>query len=145
MLELEHMGDKIVIMRDGVINQIDSPLNLYNHPVNKFVAGFIGSPAMNFSEGVIYAGNGLNFRSSGGDLSIKLNGNYENALKSYVNKKVWLGIRPEDIYDLDLSKTGNMKLDVQLDIVEPLGNEIFLYFLVDNARSEEHTSELQSH
>jgi len=128
------MGDKIVIMRDGVINQIDSPLNLYNYPVNKFVAGFIGSPSMNFSEGIVYTDNGLNFRSTGGELSVKLSRNYDNILKSYVNKKVWLGIRPEDIYDSnsDLPRTGNMKLDVQLDIVEPMGNEIFLYFSLDD-------------
>jgi len=130
------MGDRIVIMKDGVIHQVDTPLNLYNLPVNKFVAGFIGSPSMNFIEGKILQDNGVVFKSSGNDLSIKLIGKQEDTLKAYINKNIWLGIRPEDIYD-----TASMdynpkyyKIDTPLEVVEPMGNEIFLYFLIDKVQ-----------
>ncbi len=130
------MGDKIVIMKDGIIHQIDNPLNLYNYPVNKFVAGFIGSPSMNFIYGNVFIDNGLVFKSSGGEFSIKLNNVYEEKLKPYLNKNIALGIRPEDIYDASQGKYQPQfsKMDVNLDVVEPMGNEIFLYFNLDNTQ-----------
>jgi len=130
------MGDKIVVMKDGFIQQIDSPLNLYNNPLNKFVAGFIGSPSMNFVEGKIFSDNGINFKSTVNGLTLKLNGQYENKLKSFDNKNVWLGIRPEDIYDSSVSAPNgsHILINVPLEVVEPMGNEIFLYFLIDNAQ-----------
>jgi multiple sugar transport system ATP-binding protein len=130
------MGDRIVIMKDGVIHQVETPLNLYNLPVNKFVAGFIGSPSMNFIEGKILQDNGVVFKSSGNDLSIKLIGKQEDTLKDYINKNIWLGIRPEDIYDtasMDY-KPKYYKIDTPLEVVEPMGNEIFLYFLIDKVQ-----------
>ncbi len=130
------MGDKIVVMKDGIIQQIDSPLNLYNNPVNKFVAGFIGSPAMNFVEGKIYNDNGVSFNSTGNGLSLKLNGSYLDKLKPFVNKNLWLGIRPEDIYDSSINSHGgnSTRINVPLEVVEPMGNEIFLYFQIDNSQ-----------
>ncbi len=130
------MGDKIVIMKDGNIHQIDTPLNLYNKPVNKFVAGFIGSPSMNFVEGKIILDNGITFKSNSGGIIVNLTAGYGEILKPYINKNVWLGIRPEDIYDSDLnvSLQNFTKLNVQLDVVEPMGNEIFLYFIVDGTQ-----------
>jgi multiple sugar transport system ATP-binding protein len=126
------MGDKIVIMKDGIIQQIDAPLNLYNHPKNKFVAGFIGSPSMNFIEGKVLTEGKIIFKSNNGELSINLNDNYSGKLKVYVNKSVWLGIRPEDIYDANTTGGNNLvKVNVTLEVVEPMGNEIFLYFPVD--------------
>ena len=127
------MGDKIVIMKDGVVNQIDSPLNLYNFPGNKFVAGFIGSPSMNFVEGKITQNGGLTFKSKKGDVSFVLNNKYSERLKSYPDKSVWMGIRPEDIYDpaSGSSVKNPSKINVKLEVVEPMGNEIFLYFPVD--------------
>jgi multiple sugar transport system ATP-binding protein len=127
------MGDKIVILKDGIVNQIDSPLQLYNYPSNKFVAGFIGSPSMNFIEGKIGSDNGLTFKSLRGGLSLKLNPEYEKKLNAYINKNVWLGVRPEDIYDsatTDIRPSFNQH-EVNLEVVEPMGNEIFLYFPVD--------------
>ncbi len=128
------MGDKIVIMKDGIVNQIDSPLNLYNYPANKFVAGFIGSPSMNFIEGNIDVNNGVNFKSITGMLSLKLRNGYQDKLKSFNNKKVFLGVRPEDIYDSsnNSEKPNLEKLHAKLDVVEPMGNEIFLYFPVES-------------
>jgi len=127
------MGDKIVILKDGVVNQIDTPLNLYKYPANKFVAGFIGSPSMNFIKGKVEFNNGINFRTKSSSISLQLSRNYENQLKNYANKNVWLGIRPEDIYDAQTTseRTGFNKLNVILDVVEPMGNEIFLYFPLD--------------
>jgi multiple sugar transport system ATP-binding protein len=127
------MGDKIVVMKDGIVNQIDSPLNVYNYPSNKFVAGFIGSPSMNFIQGKIVADNGLSFKSSKGNLNLKLGSSYDKRLKSYIDKVIWLGIRPEDIYD-SFSTTIRPSFnqhEVNLEVVEPMGNEIFLYFPVD--------------
>ncbi|MDR3609416.1 MAG: sn-glycerol-3-phosphate ABC transporter ATP-binding protein UgpC [Ignavibacteriaceae bacterium] len=126
------MGDKIVIMKDGVVNQIDTPLNLYNYPSNRFVAGFIGSPSMNFIEGRIIDNNALGFISKGSGLQLKLNSGYEKKLNGFTNKDIWLGIRPEDIYDIHaVERPSFNKIDVNLEVVEPMGNEIFLYFPID--------------
>ncbi|MHB1688775.1 MAG: ABC transporter ATP-binding protein [Ignavibacteriaceae bacterium] len=127
------MGDKIVVMKDGIINQIDSPLNLYNFPSNKFVAGFIGSPSMNFVDGKIIKEDGLHFRSKEGSLQIKILGKDIDKLSAYENKNICVGIRPEDIYDSSIlaENAFSEKITVRLDVVEPMGNEIFLYFIVE--------------
>lgn len=128
------MGDKIVIMKDGVVNQTDTPLNLYNFPINKFVAGFIGSPSMNFLGGKILNENGLLFKSE--SLSIPLNNKYADMLKNYSGKNVTLGIRPEDIYDesSQVSKDSFFSFETSLEVVEPMGNEIFYYFNLNNTQ-----------
>jgi multiple sugar transport system ATP-binding protein len=130
------MGERIVVMKDGYVLQIASPLDLYNKPENKFVAGFIGSPSMNFVEGVIQQTNGLHFESLNKNLSVKLEDMHTEKLKNYLNKKVWLGIRPEDIHDLaDLTVQSNFhEFEVKLEVVEPMGNEAFLYFTLDGTQ-----------
>lgn len=129
------MGDKIVIMKDGIINQIDTPLNLYNKPANRFVAGFIGSPSMNFLKGRIRDGKALTFESSGNDLILDVNSVNNHKIRNFVNKEIWLGIRPEDIYDPGSANRGsNTGREVILDVVEPMGNEIFLYFQLDSTQ-----------
>lgn len=127
------MGERIVVMKDGFVQQVDSPLNLYNNPENKFVAGFIGSPAMNFSEGMIKQSGGVQFESDNKKLVIQLESIHNDMLKNYINKKIWLGIRPEDIHDFsDLSLQSNYhEFEVKLEVVEPMGNEAFLYFNMD--------------
>jgi len=122
------MGDRIVIMKDGFVQQIDTPLNLYNYPVNKFVAGFIGSPSMNFVPGRLTRDNGLSFRSKDQSLTFKVNGQRGDRLKNYADKEVIIGIRPEDIYDTGSNGKNLHKLAAALEVVEPMGNEIFLYF-----------------
>jgi multiple sugar transport system ATP-binding protein len=127
------MGDKIVILKDGFIQQIDTPLHLYNHPENKFVAGFIGSPAMNFIPGKIEKKDKLVFTSSHGGVVIHLNDEYAKRLSSSAGKSVWMGIRPEDI-DLKANHITNGNpniIKVELEVVEPMGNEAFLYYMVD--------------
>ncbi|TSA30636.1 MAG: sn-glycerol-3-phosphate ABC transporter ATP-binding protein UgpC [Ignavibacteriales bacterium] len=130
------MGDKIVVMKDGVVQQVDTPMNLYNNPGNKFVAGFIGSPAMNFIEGMITDLNGLKFESVNKKLIISVGVEQSNMLKGYIQKKIFLGIRPEDIHDFkDESLITNCyEFEVILEIVEPMGNEAYLYFNLDNVQ-----------
>ncbi len=130
------MGERIVVMKDGFVQQIDTPLNLYNKPENKFVAGFIGSPAMNFLEGMITQSGGLQFDSGNKKLVIQLEEIHHDDLRNYINKKVWLGIRPEDIHDFtDQSLQSNYhEFEVKLEVVEPMGNEAFLYFNMDGTQ-----------
>ena len=126
------MGDRIVVMKDGFVQQVDEPLNLYNKPANKFVAGFIGSPAMNFIDGRI-SNNAEAFNSNSGQLNLFLNEDQKKILKDFSGQQVTIGIRPEDIHDEKdfslLPAAG--EIDVELDVVEPMGNEIFLYFKID--------------
>lgn len=121
------MGERIVVMKDGVVQQIAPPLHLYNSPKNKFVAGFIGSPAMNFLTGKITRDSGIQFENE--TLQLKLPANHENRLAKYIDKEIILGIRPEDIHASRGS--GDMKPKAQatlmVEVVEPMGNEIFLY------------------
>ncbi|MDP2303459.1 MAG: sn-glycerol-3-phosphate ABC transporter ATP-binding protein UgpC [Ignavibacteria bacterium] len=127
------MGDKIVVMKDGIVQQIDAPLSLYNKPDNKFVAGFIGSPSMNFVSGKIIKDNGLKFISDNNEFIFDLSTTQSSLLKNHIDKKVWLGIRPEDIYD-STTKPNSETLhqhDAVLEVVEPMGNEIFLYFQLE--------------
>ncbi|MCF8260931.1 MAG: sn-glycerol-3-phosphate ABC transporter ATP-binding protein UgpC [Melioribacteraceae bacterium] len=125
------MGDRIVIMKDGDIHQIDKPLHLYNHPVNKFVAGFIGSPSMNFIDGKLIIEDGLRFIDDKREINIKVVPDHEDQLKEYVGKEITIGIRPEDIHSEDSLKSDKRdKIEVRLDVTEPMGNEIFLYFKI---------------
>lgn len=135
-VEAMTMGDKIVVMKDGIVQQIDSPLNLYNYPVNKFVAGFIGSPAMNFIKGKLSQDSIPVFTTGQGTLKLTLPESYSQKLKDFRGKELWLGIRPEDITDSPQEKEGHHYSPVEtvLEVVEPMGNEIFLYFTIENVQ-----------
>lgn len=130
------MGDRIVVMKDGMVQQVDTPMNLYNTPRNKFVAGFIGSPAMNFIEGKITGSEGLKFESVNSKLIINLNDEQSNILKSHVQKKIWFGIRPEDIHEMndESLKVNYHEFEIMLEIVEPMGNEAHIYFNIDGVQ-----------
>jgi multiple sugar transport system ATP-binding protein len=127
-VEAMTMGDRIVVLKDGYIQQIDSPLNLYNAPVNKFVASFIGSPAMNFVTGRIVRSDGLRFVSVDATITVPLSEQRARGLSTDGSKEVFLGIRPEDIY---ISSDGEGRRRsvgrAMLDVVEPMGNEIVFY------------------
>lgn len=128
-VEAMTMGDRIVVMLGGVIQQIASPLELYHRPVNKFVAGFIGSPPMNFIEGEIYGVNGsLRFRDTQSGADLKVDPAHHTALDSYRNKRVILGIRPENL-DENPSQTPieGRSISARVEVVEPMGSEIYLY------------------
>lgn len=130
-VEAMTMGNRIVVMKDGIVQQVDAPLNLYNDPVNKFVAGFIGSPAMNFIDGKITDENGLRFLSSGKSLNILLDESKRSKLSSYINENISVGIRPESFRLESLTEN---KIAIQLDIVEQMGNESYLYFKLDDSQ-----------
>jgi multiple sugar transport system ATP-binding protein len=130
------MGDRIVVMKDGIVQQVDTPMHLYNNPQHKFVAGFIGSPAMNIIEGKITNTSGLRFESVNSKLIINLNAEQSNILKPFLQKKIWLGIRPEDIHDMndESLKNNYHEFEIMLEIVEPMGNEAHIYFNIDNVQ-----------
>lgn len=128
-VEAMTMGDRIVVMKDGHIQQIDSPLNLYKKPVNRFVASFIGSPSMNFIEGNIIRDNNLFFHSNDGEIHLPVANEMKNLLEKYIHKDVVIGIRPEDIF-INNSNNGihdNPSAVMTLDVVEPMGNETTIY------------------
>ena len=139
-IEAMTMGDRIVVMKDGYIQQIDSPINLYENPVNKFVAGFMGSPQMNFINAKLIMLNGkytVEFGSEdtkttrGRKFYVELPGAKTDteALKYYVDKEVILGIRPENIHDEEMflsnAKTG--MIEATVDVTEMMGAESYLY------------------
>ena len=124
------MGDRIVVMRDGVIQQVDTPQNLYDYPCNIFVAGFIGSPQMNFLDGTLIKKGELYGVDLGGDvIPLPKEKTTDGKLDSYVGKKVKMGIRPEDIDDEPefMAKHTDCQLDAQVDVSEMMGAEIYLY------------------
>lgn len=120
-VEAMTMGTSIVVMDRGIVQQMERPMELYKNPVNKFVAGFIGSPAMNFIRGTV---NGKAFSESGVSLPLV------NALNSMVEKddnEVWLGIRPEH-FSRERLTPEDIEIEVKIDMVEPLGGETLYYF-----------------
>jgi multiple sugar transport system ATP-binding protein len=128
-VEAMTMGSRIVVMKDGVSHQIDDPLTIYQRPVDSFVAGFIGSPAMNFIEGrLAEAGGGLAFRSD--SLEAPIAAEMVEKLSGHTGRDVLLGIRPEDIFEAaDSERLSTLAtIKAHLDVVEPMGSEIFLYF-----------------
>lgn len=128
------MGDRIAVMKDGRIQQIDTPLHLYDNPVNQFVGGFIGSPSMNFIEGRLVAnGPGLIFDE--GSFQISLPEEYSDGLGGHRDREVILGIRPEDIHDPHTIGTGKQteEISARVEVVEPMGSEVFLYVTTGKA------------
>jgi len=122
------MGDKIVLMKDGVIQQVDSPLALYDNPVNKFVAGFIGSPAMNFFRGSLLKGKRPSFREEGKGLEVIVSERDRKRLSKYGRTEVILGLRPEHIYEGNGNGKKGSVSTVRVSVVEPMGNEFYVYF-----------------
>ncbi len=123
------MGDRIVVMKDGIVQQINTPLNLYHSPRNKFVAGFIGSPAMNFMNGTISNGKGMEFYEKDTGVRLKIKKDDSERLRPYAGKEVWLGMRPEHILDKHAGKNPSFAhAKARVEVVEPMGNEIYVYF-----------------
>jgi multiple sugar transport system ATP-binding protein len=128
------LGTRIVVMKDGVVQQVDTPQNLYNHPGNLFVASFIGSPQMNFMDAVVNV--------SGNDVSLKVGNSIlpvpESKKKAlidggYNGKTIVLGIRPEDIHEATASAESNIK--AQIKFYELLGAEVYLYFDLEGTQT----------
>ena len=128
-VEAMTMGDRITVMRSGRIMQVDTPLNLYHYPANKFVAGFIGSPTMNLVDGELKEENGKIYFSLDGTL-IEILGEKANKLKSHIGKKVTFGIRPESITVAE--KEDSVSKKGKVSVVEQMGNEEYIYFSLGN-------------
>ncbi|MCL2633169.1 MAG: sn-glycerol-3-phosphate ABC transporter ATP-binding protein UgpC [Oscillospiraceae bacterium] len=139
-IEAMTMGDRIVVMKDGYIQQIDSPINLYANPINKFVAGFIGSPQMNFIDAKLLMLNNKYTIEFGSEdtkttrgrkfyVEIPQSKSDIEALRYYVDKDITLGVRPETIHDEEMfisnAKTG--VIEATVDVTEMMGAETYLY------------------
>ena len=127
------LGTRIVVMKDGIIQQVDTPQNLYDYPCNLFVAGFMGMPPMNFIDCKVVK-SGSDVLLMFGSHSIKVPD--EKAAKliagDYIDKDVVLGIRPEDIHDeqLFIESSPESVIDARINIYEMLGAEVYLYFTI---------------
>lgn len=129
-IEAMTMGDRIVVMKDGIIQQAASPDVLYNHPANIFVAGFIGSPTMNFIEGELLETNGaLRFRAQGLDVEVPTGKAQLLKDKGMIGKSVILGVRPEEIHEepVFMEASPNTVFSAQVEVSENLGHEMLLY------------------
>ena len=140
-VEAMTLGDRIVVMSKGYVQQIDTPMALYDHPANRFVAGFIGSPGMNFIAGTIPSKESLEFVASEGAFTMKIPPDLAGRVQEIKDRPVILGIRPEDVSVRPVSGpplfAGESTIvdppalaPARLDIVEALGNEVFVYATV---------------
>lgn len=144
------MGDKICVIKDGTIQQMDGPLAIYDSPQNKFVAGFIGSPPINFIDVKLVDGVAIGKDEGvwidGGVFALKLPQSKNEAVRHHLQKEVILAIRPEDIYDRLYARgaTPENTLTAIVDLVEPMGSEAYLHLTAGNnsliARVEAHTT-----
>jgi len=128
-IEAMTMGDRIAVMSLGVLQQLDTPQNLYDKPANKFVAGFIGSPSMNFVDSTIQQADGNLYATTPG-FRMRVPDLKKQALTPYVGQSVTMGIRPEHL--VERKRAGEIApedsyITVKVDVVELLGNEIFVY------------------
>jgi len=134
------MGDRVAVMRKGEIQQVDEPQTLYDRPVNLFVGGFIGSPAMNMLDATIESSNG-GLAAKVGDQKIALGAetlSQRPGLKAFEGKRVVLGIRPEDLEDATLEPDAppDRTLKGRLELRESLGSEIMAHFAIKGAHAE---------
>ncbi len=139
-VEAMTLGQRVCVLRDGKLQQVDTPQNLYNAPVNLFVAGFIGSPAMNFTSAQLVRDDGAAVVFAGHRLTVP-----DRLLQSrpgldgYVGKEVILGIRPSDFEDAELADASWPRMAVRSSVTEELGSEIHVIFTID-APPVEHAS-----
>ncbi len=127
-VEAMTMGDRIAVIKDGALQQVADPITVYDHPTNKFVAGFIGSPPMNFMNGRIIKKDGRIYFDEG-KIQVKLVEDMHKVIASYIGTEVTFGIRSEDIYDkLFVSEAPQENIvRVNCEVFEPMGSEVYLY------------------
>ena len=128
-VEAMTMGDRIVVMLDGEIQQVAKPLELYNRPANTFVAGFIGSPAMNLIKGQLFCSNGnINFRDTSNTVDLKIPAAWNDRLIAHTDGPITLGIRPEDLIENEQQVLiEGQSIQANVEVAEPLGSEINIY------------------
>jgi multiple sugar transport system ATP-binding protein len=131
-VEAMTLGDRVVVMKDGLVQQVGDPMVLYNEPANRFVAGFIGSPAMNFAGVRISADNGALWAESEG-IRIKVPAPMKERVSPYAGKDVTLGVRPEDLGIAGDDDDADFCFPAEVEVVERLGSEILLDVAVGQA------------
>lgn len=138
-IEAMTLADRIAVMKDGIIQQLDTPQEIYDNPANIFVAGFMGSPAMNFLTCDVLEHKekrGVNLSNSAGDsVFLPLSERYQQALEQRVGKTVILGIRPEEITQKRLSKIDNelaVLFNAEVEVVEPTGPDTLVHITLNN-------------
>jgi len=139
-IEAMTMGDRVAVMRKGELQQVDDPQMLYDHPVNLFVGGFIGSPSMNMLDATIEPSNG-SLLAKIGDQTLELGQetlSARPALREYEGQHVIIGIRPEDLEDANLETDApeDRRLHGRLELREALGSEIMAHFAIKGAHAE---------
>ena len=129
-MEAMTMGTRICVQRDGILQQLDTPQVLYNSPGNIFVAGFIGSPSMNFFD-VTVVGTKEEMYLDGGTFKVQVPAHKAEPLVEYMGKQVVFGVRPEDVSDPEFAPPGisGAPVKVSVDVTELMGNEVFLYLI----------------
>jgi multiple sugar transport system ATP-binding protein len=124
-VEAMTLGDRVVVMKDGVVQQVGEPLDLYNQPANKFVAGFIGSPAMNFAAVTMVDGDGrLTAKNAG--LEIEVPAPLAERLRPHTGRQLTLGIRPEDLRVANGADPAGLTFSSKVEVIEQLGSEVLL-------------------
>ena len=129
-VEAMTMGDRICVLNKGKVMQVDTPMNIYNFPVNKFVAGFIGSPAMNIVEGELLEKNGEVLVKLDTDTYLILDKEKAEKAKNNIGEKIWFGIRPENIKVSDENSQEKNRAEGIVSVVENMGNEVYIYFKI---------------
>ncbi len=129
-VEAMTMGTRVVVLKDGLLQQVDTPQNLYNYPANLFVAGFIGSPAMNFFDATLVPENGDLYVDSG-TFRVKVPQEKSQAILPYKSRKIIFGIRPDDLHDPQFTPPNITpgKIKAEVDVTELMGNEVFAHML----------------
>src|SRR6266581_2959370 len=124
-VEAMTLGDRVVVMKDGFVQQVGEPLELYNTPANRFVAGFIGSPAMNFATVKVSEGNGALWASNEG-MRIKVPAEIAARLSRYAGQECVLGVRPEDLRVANAADPPDLNIEAVVEVIEQLGSEVLL-------------------
>ena len=125
-VEAMTLGDRIAVMNDGIIQQLAEPLQLYDRPINQFVAGFLGTPPMNFMSGRVEEDAGKILFNEG-SAKIELPGRLRQAMGAVSGREAVFGVRPEDISISD----GSAVIRAKVNVLEPLGDEMIVYLSTD--------------
>jgi multiple sugar transport system ATP-binding protein len=131
-VEAMTLGDRVVVMKDGWVQQVGEPLELYGKPANRFVAGFIGSPAMNFVDMAISDSSGVLWADAE-RLRLKVPAQLAQRVRAHAGKRITLGVRPEALHLANGADHSDCCFDTEVDVVEPLGNEILVNFRAGGA------------
>ena len=136
-IEAMTLGDVIAVMKDGVIQQFGTPKEIYDNPKNLFIAGFMGSPSMNFVIAKVIDHNGdaaIELDSNGKKYSLPC-GQYTQNLKNKIGKEVIMGLRPEQIKDVNSNSTGDITIDCKVELMEPTGPDTLISVLLNGTKT----------